>query len=225
MAGLLSLEQDMYIELKGIYSDRFSQFICSDVIIYQNQYNYVCSRYILIDLINPDLYILDVQKGYDKNINIVCYKLLEEMEFDLNFYSLIGTSPLGYRHPDMKKGEFMLYQLVKKELSNTDSFKYIVGEDELPQNPKESGYFQDGNSNWYFMADRDKGNLLEFEDDFKRSWEYRREKKERLLIEVDALSNSSQYLKQKPKIYLYSGKALTRQDIKILAPSKVALEV
>jgi Mg2+/Co2+ transporter CorB len=148
-------------------------------------------------------------------------RLLEEMEFDLNFLSLVGTSPLGYHRPDMKNIDYILYDLIKKENSDIDSIKFLVTKDELPDNPEEKGYAQDGNSNWYFMANRTKGSMLKFSDDYKLSWEYKQEENERLLIEMIAQKGMQDYIKNEPSIYVYDGKALKRKDIKILTDEKI----
>jgi hypothetical protein len=221
MSGLLCLEKDIYIELKGIDKEESLLCRCEDVILYENEHNYKCSRYILSSNESYSLYILDVQKTYEKDIKITCYKLLEEMEFDLNFLSLVGTSPLGYNRPDMKNIDYILYDLVKKPNSDTESIKFLVTKDELPDNPEDKGYAQDGNSNWYFMANRTKGSMLKFSDDYKLSWEYKQDDDERLLIEMVAQKGIQDYIKNAPPIYVYDGKALKRRDIKILTSKKI----
>jgi hypothetical protein len=221
MSGLLCLEKDMHIAIKGIDDEESLLCRCEDVIWYENEHNYNCSRYILSSDESSSLYILDVQKTYNKDIKLTCYRLLEEMEFDLNFLSLVGTSPLGYHRPDMKNIDYILYDLIKKENSDIDSIKFLVTKDELPDNPEEKGYAQDGNSNWYFMANRTKGSMLKFSDDYKLSWEYKQEENERLLIEMIAQKGMQDYIKNEPSIYVYDGKALKRKDIKILTDEKI----
>jgi hypothetical protein len=216
MSGLLCLEKDMHIELKGLDDEKSQLFRCEDIVEYENEYNYNCSRYILSSEHSSSLHILDVQKNYDKDIKLTCYRLLEEMEFDLNFLSLVGTSPLGYHRPDMKNIDYILYDLIKKHNSDMDSIKFMVTKEELPSSPEEKGYAQDGNGNWYFMANRTKGSMLKFDDAYKLSWEYKQDEDERLLIEMKAQKGMQEYIKNEPSIYVYDGKALKRKDVKIV---------
>jgi hypothetical protein len=215
MSGLLPLKKGAFIELSHVDSIEEHLFKCKETERYYNQYNYPSFRYILESQSNFGEYILDIGKCYNKDIKILCYKKLETMEFDQNFLSLVGTSPLGYHHPDMKNIDFILYNIVKTPLSESDDLKYIVLNEELPNNPQDHGYLKDGNGNWYFLAKRDLGTLIEFEDHFKRVWEYKQDDNERLLIEIEALKNSWEYMRKKPNINVFSGKRLKRREIKL----------
>lgn len=221
MNRLLPLQIGSFIELNEVDAIENHLFVCTDVKPYYNQYNYQSFRYMLKSHINEEEYILDVSKCYNKDIKIVCVKEIEELDFDQNFLSLVGTSPLGYNHPDIQNIDFVLYNIEVNPLNYSEDIKYVVLEDELPKNPKEHGYMQDGNGNWYFLAKKDCGFLLEFEEDFKRVWEYKQDENERLIIEIEALKSSWDYIKEKPPIKIYSGKRLARSDIKLNVTKRV----
>ncbi len=223
MTGLLSLEKDMYLQMNIKNRDQKNIFKCKEVISFENAHNYQSTRYHLSN--ETDSYILDVQKDSMKNISLTCYHLIEEMDFDLNFLSLVGTSPLGYHNPKMPNIDYVLYEKETKHHEEYETIKFMVTEDELPENdPEEMGYYKDGNGNWYFMTKRTKGSLLKFEDDYKLSWEYKQEKDERLLIEMQAFKNMQEYINQQPTIFVYEGTALRRRDIKIVT-TETALEL
>ncbi len=217
MHGLLALEKDMFIELD--IKSKKAIFKCEKIISYENSYNFPSTRYLLSS--KSELYILDVQKDSMKNISLTCYHLIEKMEFDLNFLSLVGTSPLGYHNPKMPNIDYVLYEKLEKYHDDNEMIKFMVTTDELPKNPEESGYHQDGNGNWYFMTTRTKGALHKFEDDYRLTWEYRQEKDERLLIEMKAFKNMQEYIQEQPLIYIYEGKSLHRRDIKIVQEERL----
>jgi hypothetical protein len=219
MSGLLSLEKDMFLQMKLERSQKKALFQCQDVIIFENALNYPATRYILKK--EGETYILDVQKDKLLNISLTCYQLIEEMEFDLNFLSLVGTSPLGYHNPTMPNIDYVLYENLEKFHHDYETIKFMVTKEELPENPEEMGYYQDGNGNWYFMTTRTKGTLLKFEDNYKLSWEYKQEKNERLLIELQAYKSMQEYIQQQPTIYIYEGTSLQRKDIKIVQEERV----
>ena len=220
MAGFLSLEKDMFLQMDVKRKNENNIFKCDDVIQFENALNYQSTRYMLSN--EKDSYILDVQKDSMKNITLTCYHLIEAMEFDLNFLSLVGTSPLGYNNPKMPNVDYVLYEKEPEKHEECETIKFMVTEEELPSNdPEDMGYYQDGNGHWYFMTQRTKGSLLKFENDYKLSWEYKQEKDERLLIEMQAFKNMQEYIREEPTIYIYEGKALKRKDIKIVTSPKV----
>ena len=219
MQGLLSLEKDMFLQMKLEKNTQEEQFRCQDVIIFENALNYPATRYVLEK--DDETYILDVQKDKMLNISLTCYQLIEEMDFDLNFLSLVGTSPLGYHNPTMPNIDYVLYENLEKFHHDHETIKFMITDEDLPENPKEMGYHQDGNGNWYFMSDRTKGTLLKFEDDYKLAWEYKQEKNERLLIELKAYKNMQEYIQEQPTIFIYEGTSLHRRDIKIVQEEKV----
>ncbi len=219
MSGLLSLEKDMTLEIALNHKEDTNLFKCEDIISFENGQNYISTRYLLSN--EKDSYILDVQKDSMRNISLTCYHLIEKMEFDLNFLSLVGTSPLGYHNPQMPNIDYILYEMKEKFHEDHEMIKFMVTEEELPENPSDMGYYQDGNRNWYFMTNRTKGSLLKFEDDYKLSWEYKQEKDERLLIELKAFKNMQEYIHKQPTIYIYEGKSLHRRDIKIVEEERL----
>jgi hypothetical protein len=221
MVGLLSIEKDMLVQIEDKKQQTPAIFRCIDVITFENAENYLSTRYLLEK--DTEHFILDVQKDSMLNISMTCYQLIEEMAFDLNFLSLVGTSPLGYHHPKIPNIDYILYEKVEKFYQDEEIIKFMVTKEELPENPKEMGYYQDGNGNWYFMTNRTKGSLLKFEDNYRLSWEYKQEKDERLLIELNAFTNMKEYIEKQPTIYIYEGQALHRRDIKILTKEE-ALE-
>ncbi len=212
MYSLLALQKDRYIELN--IRNKKEVFKCEEIIAYENAANFISTRYLLSH--KDAHYILDVQKDAMKNISLTCYQLIEKMEFDLNFLSLVGTSPLGYHNPKLPNIDYVLYEKLERYHDDTEMIKFMVTKEELPDNPKEAGYYQDGNGHWYFMTTRTKGALRKFEDDYRLTWEYKQEKDERLLIEMKAFKNMQEYIHQQPDIYIYEGTALHRRDIKIL---------
>lgn len=222
MSGLLVLEKDMLLQMQTNHSDHNAIFKCIDVITFENAQNYRSTRYLLEK--EGEHYILDVQKDSMQNITLTCYQLIEEMDFDLNFLSLVGTSPLGYHNPKMPNIDYILYEKVEKLHQDEETIKFMVTQEELPKDPEEMGYYQDGNGHWYFMTKRVKGSLLKFEEDYKLSWEYKQEKNERLLIELEAFTNMQEYIQKQPTIYIYEGQSLQRRDIKILSKEE-ALEI
>jgi len=219
MSGLLSLEKDMLLQMNIKKKNASNLFRCEDVVTFENRQNYMSTRYSLSH--DKERYLLDVQKDSMQNISLTCYHLIEKMEFDLNFLSLVGTSPLGYHNPTMPNIDYILYDKLEKFHEDNEMIKFMVTKEELPANPKEMGYYQDGNNNWYFMTQRTKGALLKFEDDYKLSWEYKQEKDERLLIELQAFKNMQEYIHKQPTIYIYEGKSLHRRDIKIVEEEKL----
>ena len=219
MSGLLTLEKDMFLHMDTKLKLDSNLFKCEDVITFENGQNYMSTRYLLSN--DDERYLLDVQKDSMQNISLTCYHLIEKMEFDLNFLSLVGTSPLGYHNPNIPNIDYILYEMKENFHDDNEMIKFMVTKEELPENPKELGYYQDGNKNWYFMTNRTKGALLKFNDDYKLSWEYKQEKNERLLIELQAYKNMQEYMHKKPTIYIYEGKSLHRRDIKILEEERV----
>ena len=209
----------MHIEIDTQSKLGKQHFTCMDVIHFENAHNFHASRYLLS--FGGEQYLLDVQKTHTKSISLHFYQLIEMMDFDLNFLSLVGTSPLGYHNPNIKNIDYILYEKVHHPQEEKETIKFLVSEDELPDDPEEMGYYQDGNHNWYFMSDRSRGDLLKFEDEYKRSWEYRQEADERLLIQLSAFKSIREYIHEKPPIYIYEGKILKRKDIKITIKQKV----
>jgi len=219
MSGLLSLEKDMLLKLDMQDKNSPQVFKCEDIITFENGENYISTRYLLSH--DKETYLLDVQKDSMQNISLTCYHLIERMEFDLNFLSLVGTSPLGYHNPTMPNIDYVLYNKLEKFYEENETIKFMVTEEELPENPKEMGYHQDGNNNWYFMTNRSRGTLLKFSNNYKLSWEYQQEKNERLLIELEAFKNMQEYIQKQPTIYIYEGKSIHRRDIKILQEEEI----
>ncbi|HIP46316.1 MAG TPA: hypothetical protein EYG95_02020 [Campylobacterales bacterium] len=219
MNGLLSLEKDMLLQIDINKKNDTNLFKCEDIVTFENGANYLSTRYLLSN--DDQRYILDVQKDSMQNISLTYYQLIEKMEFDLNFLSLVGTSPLGYHNPNIPNIDYVLYEKLEKFHDDNEMIKFMVTEDELPQNPQELGYYQDGNKHWYFMTNRTKGELLKFKDEYKLSWEYKQEKDERLLIELQAFKNMQDYIHKKPTIYIYEGKSLHRRDIKIVVEERL----
>ena len=117
--------------------------------------------------------------------------------------------------------DYILYNKLEKFHEDNEIIKFMVTDEELPENPKEMGYHQDGNKNWYFMTNRTKGTLLKFNDNYRLSWEYKQEKNERLLIELEAFRNMQEYINKQPTIHIYEGKSIHRRDIKILKEEKI----
>ncbi len=212
MRGLLTLEKDMFIQMD--IKTQKAIFKCEEVLHYENGENFHATRYLLS--CEDERYILDVQKDSTKSISLTYYQLIEKMEFDLNFLSLVGTSPLGYHNPKIPNIDYVLYEKLERYHDEDETIKFMVTKEELPTNPKEAGYYQDGNGHWYFMTTRTKGALRRFQDTYKLVWEYKQEKDERLLIELNAYKNMQEYIQKQPSIYVYEGKALHRRDIKIL---------
>ncbi len=217
MYGLLALEKEMFIEMD--IKNKKAIFKCEEIITYENGLNFPSTRYLLSH--EGERYILDVQKDSMKNISLTCYHLIEKMEFDLNFLSLVGTSPLGYHNPKIPNIDYILYEKLEKYHDDNEMIKFMVTKEELPENPEEAGYYKDGNGHWYFMTTRTKGALRKFDDDYKLTWEYKQEKDERLLIEMQAFKNMQEYIQKQPPIYIYEGKSLHRRDIKIMQEERV----
>ncbi len=218
MLGLLSLKKEMHIQIER-YKGEKETFLCTDIINFENALNYPATRYLLEK--EDQSYLLDVQKNKEKSISLTCYELIEEMDFDMSFLSLVGTSPLGYHHPQMPNIDYVLYEGIEKYHHEHETIKFMVTEEELPKDPKAYGYYQDGNGHWYFLSQRTKGTLLQFDDTYRLAWEYKQEKNERLLIELEAYTNMREYLQNKPDIYIYEGVSLARKDIKILHKAEV----
>ena len=219
MQGLLTLEKDMFVEVDLHKSDDKKLFRCIDMQTFENALNYPCTRYVLEK--DDALFLLDVQKNKNLDISIICYQLIEEMDFDLNFLSLVGTSPLGYHNPNIPNIDYILYEKLENKAQERETIKFMLTKEELPENPKKLGYYKDGNGNWYFMTTRTKGTLLKFDDDYRLMWEYKQEKNERLLIELTAFPHMQDYIQNQPPIYIYEGTSLHRKDIKILKEEKV----
>ncbi len=222
---LLGIERDGFIEIDNKRESGTSLYNVLDVIEYQNHLNYYSNRYILSRDDSLELYMLDIQKDGSKNIKITLYTHLETMEFDLNFLSLVGTSPLGYRHPRLDYIDYILYEIIEDDMSDKEIIKYIVSEDELPPNPEKSGYHQDGSGKWYFLSHKHQGELLNFFDHYKRAWRYKQEGYERLLIEMDSIVDFNEMMLIKPEIDIYEGVELSRRDIKLHHPSTVAQQL
>ncbi len=218
---LLDIEKDGFIEIDNKRDSSSRLYSVVDVEEYQNHLNYYSNRYILGSEDSDELYMLDIQKNASQDIVMTLYTHLESMEFDLNFLSLVGTSPLGYRHPKLDHIDYVLYEIIEDEMSEKEFIKYVVTEDELPKNPKKTGYFQDGDGNWYFLSDKNQGELLNFFDYYKRAWRYKQEGYERLLIEMDSYINFEDLMVIKPNIDIFEGVELSRRDIKLYHPSKV----
>ncbi len=221
MSGLLYLEKGMSVKI--MIRNKRNYFQCTDITEFENAQNYLCTRYFLSHQDDDSRYILDVQKDSMQNISLICYQLIEEMDFDLNFLSLVGTSPLGYHNPQIPNIDYILYEKIENYYEDKEVIKFLVTNEEVPHNPEEKGYYQDGSGNWYFLSERSHGTLLRFRDDYKLSWEYKQEQNERLLIELQAFTNMNEYMHQQPTIYIYEGEKLHRRDIKVL-PQEVVKE-
>jgi hypothetical protein len=215
MSGLLNIDFDTIIEIGSNSKFETTNYEVIDEIYYENHLNHPSNRYLLLDLDSEDIKILDIQKDSFNDIKMTLYELIERMDFDLNFLSLVGTSPLGYHNPKMPNIDYIIYEIIEDEFSEKESIKYIVEKSELPQTPKSEGYYEDANGNWYFMAQKNSGELLKFEDKFINSWRYKQDNGERLLIEMEACKNIYEYLRKRPKIEIYEGQEIKRRDIKI----------
>ncbi len=213
MGGLLTLNEQDKITLHDIDKIAHHHFVCIGSDSYENHYNHIATRYHLKSLYNHHAYFLDVQKSYENDVIITCYKEIEKMAFNINFFSLVGTSPLGYKHPDLDHLEYILYKHENKALLDYVTIKYYLSKSELPQDPQQHGYYQDGEGNWYFLTDKYEGEVLKFENEYRTVWEYYQEKNEKLMIEIELLPNMMAYLREKPIITIYEGQRIGRKEI------------
>lgn len=214
MGNLLSLKIGNTIEISGIYTNTVSKFICKDIVSYENNYNYNSNRYTLFSVDSKKYYRLDVSKNYYGDIDITLLNLIEELEFDLNFFSLLGTSPLAYNHPDIQHLDYILYKYKKSPISTYETIKYFVNKDDLPKSYKEYGYFQDGNSNWYFLTKKYEPSLIKCDHEYKYIWQYEQSDNEILTIEIITYNSVLKYLEKKPNFMIYTGKKLSRKNIR-----------
>jgi hypothetical protein len=188
-----------------------STFVCKNILDIDDHN----ARYLLVNRYTKKQILLEVKKDLINNINIYFYSLNEKLDYDSNFLSLVGTSPIGYINKKTDSENPTVYDKIHFDHEEFEVIKYLVSPDELPANPAQAGYYQDGNNNWYFLSKRSKGKVLECDVKHKRvSWEYK-QGDEKLLIEVAAYDNIIQYNINKPSIYIYSGKKIHRKDIQL----------
>ena len=212
--NLLSIDVNDTLDIFGIENNTLSRFVCLDIIEYENNYNYRSNRYRLFDTDNNKSYILDVSKNYYLDIELTLKEFVEEMVFDLNFFSLLGTSPLAYSHPDINNIEHILYKYRKNPILSYESIKYIVDKSELPKNYKKYGYYQDGDENWYFLTKKYEPNMLKFGNEYRYEWEYQQDDDERLVIDIKTYPSLYDYIDKKPNFMIYTGKKLSRKNIR-----------
>ncbi len=216
MFGALAIEEGATLQIDLHRGRTKSRFKCLETIAFENRYNIPAKRYLLQDEETGTKSLLDIEQDLMKNFTITWYEEVEKMPFDLNFLSLVGTSPLGYHNPKYPNIEYIMYQRISDPTDETELLTFYVTEDELPQHPKENGYFQDANGNWYFLTRRANGALLRFHERYRLCWYYRQDQDERLLIEMDAYRSMTEYTKYRPSIHIYEGKVIKRRDIKLL---------
>jgi len=212
--NLLSIDVNDTLDIFGIENNTLSRFVCLDIIEYENNYNHRSNRYRLFDTDNNKSYILDVSKNYYLDIELTLKEFVEEMVFDLNFFSLLGTSPLAYSHPDINNIEHILYKYRKNPILNYESIKYIVDKSELPKNYKKYGYYQDGDENWYFLTKKYEPNMIKFGNEYRYEWEYQQDDDERLVIDIKTYPSLYDYIDKKPNFMIYTGRKLHRKSIK-----------
>ncbi len=216
MFGALAIEKGNALQIDLQEKGEKRTFVCKEVIAFENRFNIPAKRYLLEDMESGRDGLLDIEQDLMKNITLTWYEEIEQMAFDLNFLSLVGTSPLGYHNPRYPNIDFIMYQRISDPLEDTELLTFYVTEDELPEHPEENGYFQDGNGNWYFLTRRANGALLNFGDEYRLCWYYRQEGRERLMIEMKAYRSMTEYTKYRPTIHIYEGSEIKRREIKLL---------
>ncbi len=204
MFNPLSLKKNEYIELKISQIREKELYICNNIVNFTDSQNSYAAKYQLLRTTDNKEIYLEVKKDRALNYQLFYYEIVQEMEFNPTFISLIGTSSIGYNKPDEKHAPQVVYNRIPKKGELTMPIKHIVEEAELPNNPEKNGYFKDGNGNWYFMTKKSEGNLKKFNNNIKtRSWEYKH-KQNRLLIEME----------NQEFITIYEGREIARRDLR-----------
>ncbi|OQX73947.1 MAG: hypothetical protein B6D59_04040 [Campylobacteraceae bacterium 4484_4] len=224
MFGALAIERGATLQIDLQNGMGKTDFECIKAISFENRYNIPAKRYYLKEERSGKRSLLDIEQDLMKNFTITWYEEVEEMPFDLNFLSLVGTSPLGYHNPKYPNIDYIMYQRISDPTDETELLTFYVTEDELPERPEENGYFKDANGNWYFLTRRASGALLHFENRYRLCWHYRQDQDERLMIEMDAYRSMTEYTKYRPSIHIYEGRVIKRRDIKLLAKSPILHE-
>ena len=202
MFNPLSLKKNDQIKLD------LKLFICQNILNFTDAQNSLACRYKLFNKKDNKVIWLEVKKDRALNYQLFYYEKVQHMDYDPSFLALVGTQTIGYNNPNETLTNQMVYNRIPKKGEVVMPIKHLVTEDELPENPKENGYYKDANGNWYFMTKRSNGTLKKFDDSLKiRSWEYKY-KQNRLLIEMQDQNN---FL---TNITIYEGKEIARRDLK-----------
>ena len=214
MFNPLNLEIDSYIQLSFSSKSEKEIYVCQEILNFTDaQGSYACRYQLSLKSDGKEIW-LEVKKDRAHNYQLFYYKKVQELEYNPSFLALVGTSTIGYNNPNKINQEQTVYNRIPKKGEMIMPIKHLVSEDELPDNPNENGYNQDGNGNWYFMTKRSEGTLKKFDNNLKkRSWEYKH-KQNRLLIEMQDVNNTL------TDITIYEGKEIERKNL-----SKVAKEL
>jgi hypothetical protein len=202
MFNPLSLQKNDQIKLAS------DIYICHSVLNFTDAQNSLACRYKLFDKKENKEIWLEVKKDRALNYQLFYYEKVKYMDYDPSFLALVGTQTIGYSNPNEDISDQTVYNRIPKKGEVVMPIKHLVSEDELPQNPKEHGYYKDANGNWYFMTKRSNGTLKKFDNSLKiRSWEYKH-KQNRLLIEMQDQNSLL------TNITIYEGKEIARRDLK-----------
>lgn len=206
MFNPLALKIDDYIQLSTKEEDPKSLFMCNDVTCFKDTLGAFACRYRLRRTTDGQEIWLEVKKDRALNYQLFYYEVIEEMPYNPSFLAMVGTSTLGYQNPKLRSQSQIIFNRIPKKGEVLMPIKYIVTEDELPENPQDNGYHRDGNGFWYFMTKRSEGAIHHFSNQFtKRTWEYKHNQ-ERLMIEVSDFE----------AITIYEGREIARRDLKKL---------
>lgn len=158
--------------------------------------------------------IVEVKKELALNYQLFLYECIEELKYNNQFLSILGTNTLSYDNTILSNEP--IYQKVKIKNESYELIKHIVEEDELPTNHEQLGYYQDENSNWYFFTKKYSSIKRTYDKEDKDSWEYKQDNNLRLFIEAS---------KDSDLIQVYKGKEIKKSDIKnisSLKPNKIS---
>jgi len=147
---------------------------------------------------------IEIKKEYALNYQIFKYKLVETLDPNPQFLTILGTNTLGYKNKKISKSD--IFKKVKLKKERYDLFKHIVSKDELPEDYESKGYYHDENGNYYFFTKRYSPQIKKTDFEKKLSWEYKQDNNIRLLIETDFSKRS--------KIHIYKGKELKPTQIR-----------
>ncbi len=155
---------------------------------------------------------IEVQKDSLKNFKLNYYSLIEKIDFDLTFLSLLGAFNLSYKHPKYHNS-YINYQKILYPNEKYETIKVLVDLNDYVLNYI-NGYLQDANGNWYYLVAKYPPQIKKSINKNRLFWEYKSDK-DTILIEITIKNKNANLFQEQPKIYVYEKVKLKRKDIKI----------
>ena len=197
-------------------------FYCSEIVTYTSHEEGIerlVARYNIVDRQDEkNRFLIETIKKNENDFDIRYFELLEKLDFDEEFMSMVGTSPFAYAHPKYVNVDFMEYDKVEQDGEEFIDQQFSIDVETEEDDSYKEWCEQDDNG-WFYTVTRSTGILRKFSDKSQTySWIYDRKPTPTMpiymLIEVEALLNYDDYATQRPKINIYEGRKFLISDIK-----------